>query len=221
MGLQFEVDSLEGVDENLQSLYSEHDGKFRLAVEGIDPADELKEALRKEREESKGYKSKAQELEQARKDAEENSLKEKQEFKTLYEREQTEKRELAEKYSSFEQKIQAKDRESAALKIGSQLTRDTKRSELLQKEAMAFAKYGEDGVYFEVGGVKVDESKVIDHLTKEYPFLVDGNQSSGGGAAGSGSGASGGKTTTRAEFEKMDNGTRMTFIKDGGKVVET
>lgn len=218
MALQFEVDSLDGVDEGLQSLYTEHEGKFRLAVEGIDPADELKEALRKEREESKSYKTKAQELEQARKDAEDNSLKEKQEFKTLYERTEQEKRELAEKYSSFQSQIQAKDIETEALKVSSQLTRDTKRAELLKKEVMAFTKYGDNGPYFEIGGIQVDQAKVLDHLTKEYPFLVDGNQATGGGAAGSGSGASGVKTVTRSEFDKMSNGDRMAFMKDGGKV---
>jgi hypothetical protein len=42
MALVFEVESLDGVDEGFKSLYQEHNGKYRLAVEGIDPADELK-----------------------------------------------------------------------------------------------------------------------------------------------------------------------------------
>lgn len=219
MGLQFEVESLEGVDENLHSLYQEQEGgKYRLAVDGIDPADELKEALRKEREESKSAKQRAKELEDARRQSEEDSLKEKEEFKTLYEREVEEKNRLKQQYSDFEGKIQAKDRESAAVKISSELTRDTKRAALLQKEVMQFAKYGDEGVYYEIGGIKVDAGKVAEHLTKEYPFLVDGNQASGGGAGGSGSGASGAKTVSREEFDKMSNGARMDFLKDGGKV---
>lgn len=60
--LKFQLDTLEGVDENLQSLYTEKDGKFTLNVTGT-PQDQsgdvenLKAALDKERGVSKGYKS--------------------------------------------------------------------------------------------------------------------------------------------------------------------
>ena len=56
MALQFEVETLEGIDEGLHGLYAEHNGKFRLSVSGIDPADELKEALRKERKRVRRFK---------------------------------------------------------------------------------------------------------------------------------------------------------------------
>lgn len=221
MSLQYEVDSLDGVDEGMQSLYAEKEGGgYKLAVEGIDDGAELKEALRKEREDRKAASGRAKELEDQMSKAQREQQEKNQEFQSLYENEQKEKKALEEKYSTFEQRIQSKDIDAAALKVGSQLTRDTKRAELLQKEIRSFTKYGEDGVYFEIGGIKVDQNKVVDHLTKEYPFLVDGNQASGGGAGGSGSGATGSKTVTRAEFESMDNGARMTFTKDGGKVVE-
>src|SRR5574343_271265 len=54
MPLKFEIDREAHAElpEATQALYAPHGDKFRLQVEGIDPADELKEALRKEREQS-------------------------------------------------------------------------------------------------------------------------------------------------------------------------
>jgi len=138
--------------------------------------------------ETKTAKQKAKELEEAQAAAEEARAKEKGEFKELYEREQKAKSELSEKYEQYAKKIQAKDVELSANSIANELTRDTKRADLLKKEISQFARYSEDGVKFEMGGVEVDRAKVIAHITESYPFLVDGNQSSGGGAPGSKSG---------------------------------
>ena len=50
MSLKLTVDTLDDVPENLRSLYSEADGKFRLAVDGLEDTAGLKSALQKERE---------------------------------------------------------------------------------------------------------------------------------------------------------------------------
>lgn len=134
--------------------------------------------------ETKTAKQKAKELEEAQAAAEEARAKEKGEFKELYEREQKAKSELSEKYDQYAKKIQAKDIELSSSAIALELTRDTKRADLLKKEISQFARYSEDGVKFEMGGVEVDRAKVVAHITESYPFLVDGNQSSGGGAPG-------------------------------------
>lgn len=134
--------------------------------------------------ETKSAKQKAKELEEAQAAAEEARAREKGEFKELYEREQKAKAELADKYEGFAKKIQAKEVELSAGSIANELTRDTKRADLLKKEISQFARYSEDGVKFEMGGVEVDRAKVVAHITESYPFLVDGNQSSGGGATG-------------------------------------
>lgn len=52
MSLKFEIDSLDGLDEKVRGLYVEHDGKFRLAVDGLPEVEDvtpLKTALQKER----------------------------------------------------------------------------------------------------------------------------------------------------------------------------
>lgn len=135
--------------------------------------------------ESKSAKQKARELEEAQRLAEEDGLKQKEEFRTLYEREQKAKAELAEKYESFAKRIQEKEVESSALSLAAELTRDTKRAELLKEQVSKFARYTEDGVKFEMGGVDVDRDKILTHIKDNYPFLIDGSGATGGGAAGS------------------------------------
>lgn len=138
--------------------------------------------------ESKSAKQKARELEEASARAEEERAKQAGEFKALYEREQKAKAELAEKYDSFAKRIQQKEVEGAAMSLAAELTRDTKRVELLRKEISQFARYTDDGVKFEMGGVEVDRAKVLAHITDNYPFLVDGSGATGGGATGANKG---------------------------------
>jgi len=57
MPLKAELDSLDGVDEGLQSHYTKHeDGRFRLDVEGMPDVSGLKSALEKERRDRKALK---------------------------------------------------------------------------------------------------------------------------------------------------------------------
>lgn len=135
--------------------------------------------------ESKSAKQKARELEELQRQAEEEGLKQREEFRTLYEREQKAKAELAEKYEGFAKRIQQKEVESSALSLAAELTRDTKRAELLKEQVSKYARYTEDGVKFEMGGVEVDRDKILTHIKDNYPFLIDGSGATGGGAAGS------------------------------------
>lgn len=135
--------------------------------------------------ESKSAKQKARELEELQRQAEEEGLKQREEFRTLYEREQKAKAELAEKYESFAKRIQQKEVESSALSLAAELTRDTKRAELLKEQVSKYARYTDDGVKFEMGGVEVDRDKILTHIKDNYPFLIDGSGATGGGAAGS------------------------------------
>ena len=221
MALQFEVESLEGLDENLQGLYQEHDGKYRLAVEGIDPADELKEALRKEREERAAAKSKLTEYEKQQEEAERQRMEQKQEFEGLYKSEQEAKTKLAKQLDELQSNIASEKRESTAMKVASTLTKDEGRSELLKKEAMQFVHYTPEGVKINgPEGEAWDTQKLSDYMTEKYPFLVDGSQASGGGAAGDGGGASGSKQITRSHFDAMGQADRSAFFRNGGKVVD-
>lgn len=129
-------------------------------------------------------KERLSELEKAQQEAEEARQREKGEFKSLYEKTQAELETERENARKFRQQVQQKDLEGAANALVTELTRDNKRAELLRKEALQFAKYTDDGVKFEVGGVEVDAAKLKEKLSADYPFLVDGSQASGGGAQG-------------------------------------
>jgi len=138
--------------------------------------------------EKKSASQRAKELEEEQKRQEEDRMAEKQQFKELYEREQKSKQELQEQYEEFQNRIRQQEIGNEALKLSSELTRDSARGELLQEKAMQYAKYSEYGVTFELGGVPVDKDKILSHLREKYPFLVDGSGATGGGAAGSNNG---------------------------------
>ncbi len=129
-------------------------------------------------------KERLSELEESQRKAEEERQREKGEFKSLYEKTQSELESERDNARKFRQQVQDRDLDSNANSLVSELTRDSKRAELLRKEALQFAKYTEDGIQYEIGGVTVDADKVKQKLTEEYPFLVDGSQANGGGAQG-------------------------------------
>lgn len=141
-------------------------------------------------DETKTAKQKAQELEEAQRKADEDRQKEKGEFKNLYEKTLADLEQEREQARHFRQSIQQKEVESSAYKLAGQLTKDTKRAELLAKEARQFAQHTDDGVKYVVGGMEIEPDKLIEKLREDYPFLVDGVDSSGGGATGSRGGAS-------------------------------
>lgn len=63
MGLKAQLDSLDGLDEKIQGLYTKtEDGKFKLDVEGLDTGDGLKSALQKEREIARDAQKRLKEL---------------------------------------------------------------------------------------------------------------------------------------------------------------
>ena len=150
-------------------------------------------------------KERLSELEKAQQEAEEARQREKGEFKSLYEKTQAELETERENARKFRQQIQQKELEGAANALVTELTRDNKRAELLRKEALQFAKYTDDGVKFEVGGVEVDAAKLKQKLSDDYPFLVDGSQASGGGAQGGNRNGQAGKWAdyTSAELSEI------------------
>lgn len=203
MKLKFEIDSLETVEEGVRALYKQHSsGKFRLDVDGIDPADELKEALRKEREERAAAKSKLSEYEQQQAELERKRLEEAQQFERLYKTEQEAKATTAKELAELKQKIADKERNENAQSVVTKLTRDTARAELLNDKALQFIHHTPEGIKINgPDGQAWNAEQLQAHLAERYPFLVDGNQASGGGAAG---GKGGGAVTKK--FNEMTGG---------------
>lgn len=184
MGLQFEVESLDGVDDGIKELYEQKGDKFRLKVEGFDDAEALREALRKERDERKAAKERLAELERSQQEAERKRLEETQQFEDLYKNTKSalDKREA--EFEEFRRKLADKERGELATQLVGQMTRDTARAELLKKEALSYIQHTSDGVVISGPDGTMTAEQLGKHLAERYPFLVDGNQASGGGATG-------------------------------------
>lgn len=193
--LKLILDTLDGLDESIKSLYIEKDGKFHLQVDGIEDTSGLKNKVAELLNETKTEREKRVALETAAREAEEARQKEKGEFKTLYEATQSELEKERASIREFKETLQKKEIESEALKLASGLTKDTGRLNLLKKEAREYIKFDEKGAFFEIGGMRVDADKIKAKLSEEYPFLIDGSQASGGGA----SGGNGGGVTKKFE----------------------
>lgn len=168
--------------------------------------------------ESEAAKKKAADLEAAQQEAENQRLKESEQFKELYEKTAKDLELERENSSKFKKAIQQKELESSSERLASSLTKDEGRKKLLTKEVMQYAVAGEDGkVKFEIGGVPVEKSALIEKIKADYPFLVDGTGMSGGSATGS-SGTGTVLTVSRGTFDGWGSSQKSSFIKNGGKV---
>lgn len=134
--------------------------------------------------EKKAVQSRAQELEQMQQEAEQKRLEEKQEFEKLWRQEQEQRTKTATELDALRKSIADKERGEAALKVAAELTRDSARAELLKKEALAYIQHTPDGVKIAGPDGDMTAEQLREHLSKTYPFLVDGSQASGGGASG-------------------------------------
>ena len=164
--------------------------------------DRLKSHHSKLLDETKTAKQRAQELEEAQRQAEEKRQKENGEFQSLYETERERAERLDREIKERDRKEADRSVESAASKVASELTRDTSRAELLTEKVKQFARHTEDGVVYEMGGVQVDAAKIVEHLKERYPFLTDGSGATGGGATGSGRPSGAGDSNAAADAAK-------------------
>ncbi len=185
MALVFEIDSFDGLEESIKSLYKPHGEKFRLDVSGIDPADELKGALQREREERKAAKARAEQLEREKAAAEEERLREKSEFKELYEREKSAAQKLKEEWEAEKLATKKEKINNAALQIGAELGDQESSVKLLTREAKDYIEIENGVVKYLIGGVEVTKETLLDTLLKQYPQLCKASGASGGGSTGS------------------------------------
>lgn len=181
--LDFEVDSLDSIPDNVRPLYKEHGGKFRLAVRGIDPADELKNALQRERDERKSAKARASELESELESIRTQSMEKNREFESLWKSEKAKATDWQTKFETLQKQTADKERMSVALGIARGITKDPVREELLIEKIMSATAYVDGQVQFS-GEVGSTAEQVQKYFVTKYPFLADGLQSSGGGATG-------------------------------------
>lgn len=213
MSLKMELDTLDGLDASIAGLYEDAGGKFRLKVEGVEDVSGLKKKVAELLDETKAEREKRKALEDAQRKADEDRAKEKGEFKKLYEDTLADLKKEQESNALFQQRIREKEVQASAQAIAGELARkDGKRAAVLAEYAAKLAEYGEDGaVKFKMGGMDATPEQIKEHLAKEYPFLVDGSDATGGGAAGMKGG------TTGEDWHKLSPVERLNAARAGGK----
>ena len=204
MALDFEIDSLDGVDESLKSLYKEHKGKFRLDVTGIDPADELKRTVTNVKRERDEAKEKARILEEQRVAAEEERLREKSEFKELYEREKSAAQKMKEDWEAEKAATNKEKIHSAALEIAAALGDKESSVKLLTREAKDYISIDAGKIKYEIGGIEVDKQAVMKMLLEEYANICKSSGANGGGAVGGKNGGAGKKLSDMTQSERLE-----------------
>lgn len=189
--LKFELDTLDGVDESLAGLYEQKGDKFRLKVEGIDPADELKEALRKEREDRKAAKERADALEREARERQDDDARKRGDSEAL---EKSWQEKLTKRETEYEEKLKERDSRLQDLTVGA-AAREIAGIALKGSEAV-IARLAKDRLRYEDGKVVVLDSEgkksalTPDELREEMKRdpalapLIEGSKASGGGAGG-------------------------------------
>jgi hypothetical protein len=190
--------------------------------------DETTKGLKANNDALLAEKKKAQEAaEQASRQAQaeaEEKLKAKNDYKQLFESQQQEAQKLRQELDGMMTQAKQAKINAEAARIAASLTKDVGRLKLLQKEVGQRLTLVDDQIRV------VDESgqltvSTLDELTSrikaDYPFLIDGSQATGGGAARSSGGAgSGDKTITRVDFDSMRPVERAKYMQSGGRVTD-
>ena len=161
--------------DELDALFAE---KLALETEGLKKKNE--ELLTEKKQASQ----KLTDFELAQKQSEDDGLKQREEFKELYERSEASNKDLRETILAKDAKERKDALTLSTIELSGSLSRDTTKATLLAEQAAKYASYVDGKVVYEIGGVEVDAAKVKEHLTTSFGFLVDGSGNTGSGASG-------------------------------------
>lgn len=154
----------------------------------------------------------------------EEKLKADNDYKQLFESQQQETERLKQENSNLKTASKQSTISAQAGQIAASLTKDTGRLKLLQKEISQRLTLVDDQIRVvdESGQLTVSTlEELTNRIKADYPFLVDGSQATGGGAARSSGGAgSGDRTITRAEFDMMRPLEKSKFMQSSGRVTD-
>lgn len=190
MALDYTIDSIEGLDENIAKLYVEKDGKFQLDVSGVPKEDVsgLKSALEHERENRRKATDAARLAdEKAKKEADEKLLAEGN-HKELYTSAMEKLDQANAKIANMNKATAEKDVKAEATKIAATMAEGS-NVEILADIISRRLQSTDEGlkVLDESGALTVsttDELKTQLQSSGKYNSLLKGNKSGGGGALG-------------------------------------
>jgi hypothetical protein len=220
MALKTILETLEGVDDALQSYYVEDDGKYILQVEGVDNHPDvanLRNAYQRTKADREQAKTEIKTLSQQLAEMQQNRPDEAQ---------------LVAMRQELESKAQAETARAAELEARLMgVTRDRSLDEALASAGITNPTYLKAARALLAPQVKVDGDKAIietdmgpmalqEHVkrwvaSEGQPFVTP---PSGGGARGNSAGSAP-STISREDFEALDPASRMATIREGKAIV--
>lgn len=230
--LKFEVDTLEGVDASIASLYDKTEsGKFRLKVDGIEDTAGLKKQRDELLNEKKEAQRKAKEAEELARKAAEEAARKAGDTEAL-------DKSWNQKHSEA---IAAKEAELAGLRgtlntlLVDNVATNLANELAVQGSAALLMPHikgrlaveirdgqpktvviGQDG---KPSALTIDELKAEFANNAAFAPVIAGSKATGGGASGAnGRGGGAVKTVTRAQFDQMDPHAQKQHVLNGGKV---
>lgn len=145
-------------------------------------------------------------------------------YQELYESQKQEANVLRQKIEEMNQQVTRQKVQSEATKIAASLTKDVAKAKLLEEKLSQRLTLmdGEIRVTDDSGQLTVSTlDDLVVNVKNDFPFLVDGNQATGGGATRSqGRADVGMREISRSDFEGMKHPDRARFLKEGGKVYD-
>ena len=226
MGLKLIVDSLDGLDDGVKSLYAEKDGKFRLDVEGVEDVTGLKSALEKERSARRDIEKRMKtalsedDLEEyARLKAEADKGKDKDEIlKSMRARHEKELEQSRQEAAAVKARLEKTVLESTATQL---LAKHGGNVSLLLPHILGQLRPEEiDGNLSVVPANAATIDDVVSGLKSSFPQAFAAPATSGSGASGGHAGAVGSKSITRSQFDALDAAAKHAHFSAGGKVTD-
>lgn len=143
-------------------------------------------------------------------------------YQELYESQKQEASALRQKIEEMNQQVARQKVQSEATKIAATLTKDVAKAKLLEEKLSQRLTLldGEVRVTDDAGQLTVSSlDDLVANVRADFPFLIDGNQATGGGATRSQGGADvGNRQISRSDFDAMGQGERAKFLREGGRV---
>ena len=164
--------------------------------------------------EKKTVQSRAAELEQMQAEAEQKRLEANQEHEKLWRQEKDRADKLQAKDIDRDKRDAENQRAAKMRDIAKTLSpTDAKRQSSLEKHAADYISITPDGLKISGKDGDMTEAQLLQLLSSEFPFLVDGNQSSGGGAPGSKTGSGADPSINAKAEEAKKKGDLTGFLK--------
>ncbi len=236
MALKYEIDTLDGLDDNVKALYQKAGDKFRLIVDGLPKGEDvagLKAKVDELLAEKKEANARAKAAEEAARKAAEEAARKSGDTEALDKswaaKFAAREAELAAIVDAKTRAITAMTVDSTAIRLAADLAGELGTTDvLLPHIARRLAVEERDGVF--VAAVRDVHGKpsaaTIDELKTEFANnpafsrVIAGSKATGGGADGKPGGGATQKTITRAQYEALTPADGMAHTKAGGLITD-